>query len=296
MIGNPDLKAEKTIAYELGLNHMLSENIRLAATAYYKDINNLISTRSVINSSTGEIFLTGQGNSVTQFVNEDYGSVQGLDVTIEKVAVGNLSGSLVYSYMIAKGNLSYPRQGYYDFLTNSTDTALPIQEYPLAFDQRHTATLSINYHVPRDWKGNLFGMTIPGAWGINIMGRYGSGLPYTVTDENGNRIGGLNEARLPAKYSVDMRFNKDVFVMDKNLFFSFFVEVENLFNRRNIIEVYSNTGLASDDGRRVELTFDPDGAGPLTAEDVNHYYRLMAQDPQNYSTPRTFRVGLELNF
>ena len=60
--------------------------------------------------------------------------------------------------------------------------------------------------------------------------------------------------------------------------------------------MYSNTGQPDDDGRQYELTADPDGDGPQTADDVNYYYRLMAQDPQNYSAPRTFRVGLEFNF
>jgi hypothetical protein len=29
---------------------------------------------------------------------------------------------------------------------------------------------------------------------------------------------------------------------------------------------------------------------------VNYYYRLLANDPQNYSAPRQIRVGLEFNF
>ncbi len=287
LVGNPDLKAEKTIAYELGLNHMLTDDIRLAATVYYKDIKNLISTR--------EIGMYGD-SPVTQFINEDYGSVKGVDVTIEKIARGNFASTLVYSYMIAKGNLSHSRDGYYDYIGNTTDTVMPVMEFPLAFDQRHTATLNISYRVPRDWEGDLFVMTIPGAWGIDLIGRYGSGLPYTVTNELGEREGGLNEARLPAKYSIDMRFNKDVYVNKNNLFFSFFVEIENLFNRRDIIDVYSNTGRPDDDDRRQPAGADPDGDGPFTVEDANRYYRLMAHDPQNFSAPRTFRVGLEFNF
>jgi len=198
--------------------------------------------------------------------------------------------------MIAKGNLSDPREGYYNYIANTTDTVMPVQEFPLAFDQRHTATLNISYRVPPDWEGNLFGMTIPGAWGIDLIGRYGSGLPYTVTNELGEREGGLNEARLPAKYSVDMRFNKDVYINKNNLFFSFFVEIENLFNRKNVIDVYSNTGRPDDDDRRQPDGADPDGDGPYTVEDANRYYRLMAHDPQNFSAPRTIRAGLEFNF
>jgi outer membrane receptor protein involved in Fe transport len=287
LVGNPALKAEKTIAYELGVNHMINADLRLDITAYFKDVKNLISTK--------EIGLHGV-SPVTQFVNEDYGSVKGFDVTLEKVARGYFSGSLVYSYMIAKGNSSSAYEGYYNYITSTTDTVKPVKEYPLSFDQRHTATLNIDYRVPREWKGKFLGMNVPGAWGINLVGRYGSGLPYTVTDNSGNRMGSINEGRLPASYTVDMRFNKDFFISGDNLYFTFFVEVENLFDRRNVVNVYSNTGRADDDGRRFDLTADPDGAGPYTAEDVNRYYKLLANDPQNYSEPRAVRVGFELNF
>jgi len=287
LVGNPDLKAEETIAYELGLNHMINQEVRLDVTLYYKDITNLVSTR--------EIGRLGP-NPVTQFVNEDYGSVKGLDITLEKIARGNLSGSLVYSYMIATGNSSSATENYYTYIANTTDTVLPVREYPLSFDQRHSAKLNLNYHTPRDWKGSLFGVTIPGAWGLSLSGQYGTGLPYTYTDDQGLRYGSINEGRMPATYSVDMRFNKDVFITGDNMFFSFFIEVTNLFDRRNVVDVYTNTGRPDDDGRRYEDTSDPDGAGPLSAEDVNKYYKLIAKDPQNYSAPRAIRLGLEFNF
>ena len=75
-----------------------------------------------------------------------------------------------------------------------------------------------------------------------------------------------------------------------------FVEIENLFDRRNVLAVYSNTGKPDDDGRDFSLTVDPDGSGPLTVADVNRVYRLLAMDPQNYDTPRRIRWGLEFVF
>ena len=91
LVGNPDLRAEKTIAYELGLNHMVNQDLRLDVTVYYKDVKDLIATRAE--------YLPGSITPVTRFVNDDYGSVKGLDITLEKVARGNFSGALVYSYM-----------------------------------------------------------------------------------------------------------------------------------------------------------------------------------------------------
>lgn len=287
IVGNPDLKAEKTIAYELGLSHLISDDFRLDMTVYYKDIENLIAAR--------EIGIHG-GNPVTQLVNEDYASAKGLDITLEKIKHGNWSGMLVYSYLIAKGNSSSAYEAYYNYITNQVDSVIPVNEYPLAFDQRHTATLSFDYRVPPGWKGSLLGVPFPGAWGINLTAHYGSGLPYTITGDKGaNLENNINDGRLPSTYNIDMRFNKDVYLQGKDMFFSFFIEIENLFDRRNVIDVYNNTGRPDDDGRRYDGG-DPDGDGPGTADDVNRYYRLMAMDPQNYSQPRKMRVGLEFNF
>ena len=95
---------------------------------------------------------------------------------------------------------------------------------------------------------------------------------------------------MPATYSVDLRFSKFFFVPRDVAYFSFFVEVENLFDRRNVTNVYGSTGRPDDDGRFASEATDPEA--PLK----NHYYTLMAKDPQNYSTPRRLRVGLEFNF
>jgi outer membrane receptor for ferrienterochelin and colicin len=289
LVGNPDMEAERSVAYELGINHAFRPDITLKVTTYYKDLTNLTSTRQIVYA----------GGSYTQYTNADYGSAKGVDLILSKRPdQKNLSGTLNYSYMIAKGNASTAYEGYYDYYTQGTNAPVwPVREYPLSFDQRHTLTVNLDYRVPRDWKRSLLGLSVPGAWGMNVLAKYGSGLPYTKTDDQGNRVGALNEGRMPPTYTVDLKFNKDFYLFrEKELKVSFFTEVENLFDRRNVINVYSNTGKAGDDGRHYELTTDPDGDGPYTAEDVNRYYRLLAKDPQNYGAPRTIRWGLEFVF
>ncbi|MGB2698043.1 MAG: TonB-dependent receptor [Candidatus Zixiibacteriota bacterium] len=288
LVGNPNMEAEKTVAYEMGMTHMFTQNVRLKLTAYYKDLSNLATSREVVYA----------GGSYIQYTNADYGSVKGFDLILTKIPSDHLSGSINYTYSIAKGNASSVTEGYYDYFTQGTGAPVwPVKEYPLSFDQRHTISADIDYRVPRSWQGKFLGLIIPGAWGVNMLAQYGSGLPYTKTDDQGYRVGMLNEGRLPPTYRMDMRFNKDFyFFKDSDLHLTFFTEVENLFDRRNVIDVYSNTGKADDDGRYYVLTPDPDGEGPLTAEDVNHYYRLLAKDPQNYGSPRRIRWGLELVF
>lgn len=286
LVGNPDMEPEKTVAYEFGINHALTDDIRIGVTTYYKDITNLVSTEQGFYS----------GGTYVQYQNADWGSVKGLDLTLAKVSRSRLSGTVYYSYMKAEGNSSDANEFYYDYYTSGTEAPiLPVEEYPLAFDQRHSLSVNVDYRVRTEEHPTLLGMTLPSAWGANVLFTYGSGLPYTKTDEDGQRIGGVNEGRMPATYRVDLRLDKD-FRLTKNgkNLLRFFVEVSNLFDRRNVINVYSRTGKPDDFGYRYELTSDPEG--PETAEDVNDLVRLLANDPQNYDPPRSIHWGLELIF
>lgn len=282
LLGNPDLEPEQTTSYELGLDHLLADDIRLDVTAYYKDISDLVTTRTSFKVA---------GKSVTKFFSDDYGSVKGFDLSLEKLArSGFLSGSISYSYMIANGNGSTALEPYYTFLTSTIDTLAPVTEYPLDFDQRHTLTAVVDYRVPLDWHGNLFGLPVPGGWGMNVVGYYGSGLPYTTTDNQGNRLGERNDSRLPPSYTVDMRLNKDFGMAGGGALFTVFVEVDNLFDRRNVIDVYSQTGSPDDDNFRTL------GGLSLNQQELDRLDHLYDHDPQNYSPPRTIRTGIEYRF
>ncbi len=282
LLGNPDLEPEETVSYELGLDHVIGNDLRLDVTAYYKDIKDLVTTRSSY---------TFDSRAVTYFDNADYGSVKGIDLALEKLpSDGYLSASASYSYMVARGNGSDAYDPYYTYITSPETHDEPITEYPLDFDQRHTVTGVLDYRVPADWSSNFLGLSLPGAWGLNVVGRYGSGLPYTPIDSDGSPLGERNEGRLPANYRVDLRFNKDFPFSDGKQNLSFFVEVDNLFNRRNIVNVYALTGQPDDDG------FDPRGGLALDQAALDQYDYLYDRDPQNYSQPRTVRTGLEFTF
>jgi len=282
IVGYPDLRPEQTTAYEIGLDHLITDDIRLDVTAYYKDITDLITTTSSFKVA---------GNSVTFFSNGAYGSAKGLDVSLEKLPSGSfLTGSIAYSYLIAKGIGSNALEPYYTYLTSTDDTLAPVTEYPLDFDQRHTLTAVLDFRLTHEQRLNVLGVGIPGGWGINAVGHYGSGLPYTITDVDGNRLGERNEGRLPPYYTVDMKFNKDFRINRGRYILSFFIEADNVFDRRNVIDVYSLTGRADYDG------FTPTATLALSAEELEYYDGLYDHDPQHFSPPRTIRTGLELHF
>ncbi len=281
LVGNPDLKPEKTVSYEIGMDHLVGDYLRLDVTAYYKDIKDLVTTRRLSKIP---------GTSITYFTNDDYGSASGIDIAIERLKVnGFISGSVSYGYMVARGIGSNALDPYYTYLTSTQDTLSPVTEYPLDFDQRHTLTAVFDMRFPANWKGHLFGVPVPGAWGLTFVGSLGSGLPYTKSDDKGNRVGARNEGRLPAYTSVDMRFNKDWNLGRGGKMLTFFLEIDNLFNRHNVLGVYSRTGLPDDDNvRQTSLS--------LSENLLSSLDRLYDHDPQNFAAPRTARLGLEYSF
>ncbi|HEY6906837.1 MAG TPA: TonB-dependent receptor, partial [Ignavibacteriaceae bacterium] len=104
LIGNPDVKPQKTVSYEAGIKYKLTESWALDLTAWYKDITDLLSTLQVSYLSQDYVV----------FYNSDYASVKGIDLTLQKRYSNYLSGSIDYTYMVAKGNNSQPLGGYFD--------------------------------------------------------------------------------------------------------------------------------------------------------------------------------------
>ncbi len=138
----------------------------------------------------------------------------------------------------------------------------------------------------------MFGVVpLSGAWGASVVTRYGSGRPFTKENPVTQlQEGGRNEFRTPFTFVVDARFNRDFRFGNGNYSLSLFFEVENLFNRRNIVNVYSN-GLPNTDGTTVR-----DGGVLLSADETERLNNLILNDPQNYSLPRQIRLGMQLNF
>jgi len=284
LIGNPDLDAEKTVYFELGWTQVINDGLRLNVTTYYKDIKNMIGAREVID---------GNLNHYTVFTNSDYGSCKGFDVALASLNRGLFNWSINYSYMIAQGNASDPYEWYYDYFTVEGDERPPVpsREYPLSYDQRHNLTVVSDFRVGRGERHEVLGWTVPDAWGVNLLGRYGSGMAFTKTSVVGHRLGGLNAERMPYTLRFDLRFNKNFYFSPQGRsFLSFFVEVENLFDRRNVVDVYTATGEPDDDAFIALNVNSPD------YEEEKRLYELLAKDPLNYDHPRQLRVGLEFNF
>ncbi|MGE5497974.1 MAG: TonB-dependent receptor [Syntrophothermus sp.] len=261
IIGNPDLQPQRTTIYEIGLQQGLTEYIGITATAYYKDIRNLLGT---------ELHIKNNFKKFAKYVNVDYGAVSGFTLAFDRRFADGFSASVDYTYQIAKGNASDPNDAF-----NKAQTSPPVDVNKelvfLDWDRRH----SLNFTVTAGEPGNFIG---------SIVGRLGSGLPYTPALQN-QRTGLENSDTRPTEFNVDLYVTKYLSLFAKN--FALFFKIYNLFDTANELNVFTDTGRA---GYTLELTRAQEA--PRGVNTLQEYFAR----PDFYSAPRQIVVGASVDF
>ncbi|MCK4352120.1 TonB-dependent receptor [candidate division WOR-3 bacterium] len=321
-LGNPDLAAQKTTQYEIGIAHQFLPTLAINLTTYYKDLYDILAAR----------LIPAQPKVYTIYEGADYGNIKGLELVITKRREKYFSGKLSYGLSEAKGTGSYSTQAYYDYIANippdpvtGRPVVLPQKEFYLEFDQRHTISMSLNFEVP-DKCGPLFGSIYPlQNLNLNILTQAGSGLPYTVRDASMRIVGGIYSKRMPWTMTTDLKVEKRFNF--SGVPYSVFCEVTNLFNAKNILNVYPVTGKPDDSGmmydydRCIGETWpkayidkdavpcysssydarrDLDKNGEVTKgewyQSYVNCYKDYIDDPYIYGSPRRIQIGISLNF
>ncbi|MBL7961699.1 TonB-dependent receptor, partial [bacterium] len=284
-VNNPNLQSETTIQYEVGLRRSLSEHSVIDINAFYKDIKGLVniqSTRSV-------------PNQLGLSTNLDEGVVQGLSISYEMRRAGKVSGRLAYTLSSARGSGSGENTNLNAAWLNFNDTKVSA---PLAFDQRHVFNGNLDIRNAKGEGPEVGGQRLLENAGVNFQFNASSGLPYTPSTIVGNYIYGANRARSdgrknsqnqPWTFRLDLKADKTIRFTD-NMSMNVYVQVLNLFDRKNVILVNTATGSAHDDGYLGTAE-----ANNLT-EVQRLQYSILNYDGLNYDTPRQARLGVIFNF
>jgi outer membrane receptor protein involved in Fe transport len=280
--GNPNLKPERTTAYEVGMAHQMGERMRLDVTTYYKDVKDLVEVSTVRSNP----------NAFSSYRNRDFATIKGIDIGWVMRATNRFSSQVNYSLSYAQGTGSVS-----DTQRNPawTNDEVPKQTAPLDFDQRHKLTVSADYRFGRD-DGPKF---LHNA-GINVLASLASGTPYTpvrVYDEvtlasvSTTPVGPVNSRYGPWTSTVDLKATKGFHVGNQNIEAQLWVL--NVFDRKNVYNVYHGTGSSTSTG----FLSTPAGQGYLAnAEDGAALYDLAQNQPGYYGNPRLVRFGLRLEF
>jgi hypothetical protein len=260
-MGNPDLEAQRTIMYEIGLQQVIFPNVALDVTAYYRDIRNLLGM---------EIINTYEGIKYARFTNRDYGNVRGIILSLDKRMADWFAAKIDYTYQFAEGSASDP---YAVYNNNQTDPPIETnkQTVPLDWDQRNTVAASLTVGDPFDWT-------------VGLVFQYGSGFPYTQDTRVSQGIRFENDGTRPPTFNVDLRAEKRFSAGMFN--FNVFLIVYNLLDIKNEVNVNSASG-------RANVDLYTEFAGTIYGLNTIEQY---LNDPTSFSAPRQVRFGVTVDF
>jgi hypothetical protein len=264
LFGQPNLDAERTIAYEVGLSHQFSDRVATHITAYYKDVTGLIGTK-YFEAFQGN---TGRFVGYTLYVNEDYANIKGFEVNVDIKPGKYFSGGLSYTFSVAKGSASSETEQY-------PGTEESTKLYFVNFDQRHNLSFTSTFRMPGDEGPSIFGQRLFGNTDFSLVLRTGSGFPYTPS---GRDVGFVekNSLRMPGSYTIDVELGK-TFRVDFGMKVRVFAEILNLTDFRSVLWVYGDTG---------EPDYTNEGG----------YSDEYIKDPSNFGPPRVIRLGMGVIF
>lgn len=210
-IGNPSLDPEKTVSYDISLEHLFSPTLKASVTGYYKDVTNLMNFQKYVfrnSPSDGNIY-----------VNADFANIKGLEVALYKTLTEYWGASVNYTFSNAQGRL------YNDYTAPLFGEDQKM--FPLNYDQTHTVNVNVTLRTP----GRL--SPLLRNWRANMQFDLNSGQPYSSYG-----TGRTNDLRLPWTYNMDLRLNRLISMgpVDMNLFLDIF----NVFNSLYITYIGSS--------------------------------------------------------
>ncbi len=311
-IGNPNLKPQKTIDYELGFQQKISNTSSLKISSFYREMRDMIQYFRFNGAYTGRTQL------YDSYTNLDFATVKGLTVEYDLRRTNNVRARISYTLQFAEGTGSSPTTA-----RALVSAGLPNlrQIFPLDWDRRHSFNVSLDYRFTsgKSYTGPTSTRQIKGTdqvrtfqWlentGANFIISGGSGEPYTksanvigVYSGSGTYLldGMMNGSRLPWQFRIDARLDRDIQISKKpnsTTYLNVYLQVLNVLNTKNIMNVYPATGTPDDDGFLSAPEWQPNintSVDPMAYRDL---YALRMNSPFNYSIPRQIRLGVMFNF
>ncbi len=334
IVGNPNMEAQRTNAYQVSYNLQLSDDFAFDMTAYYKDIYNQVGIRNY----------RVVPDNYQEYAVAEYGSARGIEFTLRKRPTNNIGFNINYTLASVAGTSSSPESNYAlqpDPYTGQV--TFPLSEFPFNSDRRHTINAIVDFVWGREEGIEIAGMRPLENMTISFTNRFLSGLPYTRLDRRGNPIGEFNAERQPSFFSTDLRITKAFMLQDwfgesmGRTSLQIFADVFNLFNRTEVVAVFSRTQDPDNDGDVLDRmlgdfspvvwysqaslanpsTFQPtqydlygerlyntnsdfNKDGLVTQEEKYQAYKNYVEDRKafrgNYQTPRSAFFGVMINF
>jgi len=216
VLGNPDVKPERTVQYEIGYKQILNPQLGFDLTLFYKDVRDLLGV---------EFVSTYTGAEYARLTNVDFGSITGLTLSIDYHQVGPLRLAFDYTLQRALGNASDPSETANRAAAGEDPRPRLV---PFNWDQTHTLNLTTSLNKPGKYSGSVVVKAV-------------SGQRYTPQTEQAFGFGSAtNSGHKPSAILVDLRAE---WILKEDGRGGIFLRVFNLFDSRYFNgPVYATTG------------------------------------------------------
>ena len=306
-INNPNLKPERITNYELGFQQALNQSSAISASAYYKETRDLIQLVQYAGADPNPNYYS--------YDNKDFRTIKGVTLAYDLRQTKNIRINANYTLQYAEGT----------GLSGTTMTELIKEGYttlkmlnPISDDRRHEFKANVDFRYGYGAKYN--GPTITRVvtdketgekrkkevkllenFGVNFMAVAQSGRPYTKAFSNSQStiVGGYRGARLPWGFYFNVIADKvwPIKAGKRDTYLTAAVTVNNLFDIRNVVGVFSVTGNPEDNGYLTDPETQQVINAYLDPEAFRDIYTIVLRNGTwNYSSPRTIKLSLSYNF
>jgi outer membrane receptor protein involved in Fe transport len=296
-----DLRPERTTQYEIGFAQQLGQYASLDLTGYYKDIRDQIVTR-LMTPASGSPYVP-----YSIYMNGDFATTKGIELAFVMRRLKRFQMSASLSFQDAQGSGSFPNSNRGMVLAGFDTTYFPQYVSPLSYNNAIRGNVNIDYRYGKDDGGPILQDL-----GASLLLTFNSGHPYTgITSSSFEyaamiRTPGeaLNASTTPWVFQCDLRVDKS-FWLAGSLKANLSLFVINLFDTKNMLNVYAKTGSADDDGVLGEPTQGGQFVTMYGPRFADIYRQLSIQytrpvgyfnDPYFYGSPRQIRLGLRLEY
>lgn len=288
-IGNPNLKPETTVSYEMGLKSQISRNLGMTFTAFNNNKYDYIVTRTtVLPDQTGRLV------DRTTSINQDYARIIGLELGVNYRLSKLVRTFFNGAYQVATGKSNSAVESLLQIRENGYVNTT--KEQYLAWDRPWDLKAGVILVPDSSYK--VLGFSLEG-FRLFFSGTYKSGLRYTPVQYVGvNDIGRPIYQPIPDQpFSevgeywnwFDLKVTRD-FLLKGDKGVSLSIEVKNVFNQQNAQIINPVTGRAYEQGDPVPETWrDPAFPSPLDRGEP-------PTNPARFLTPRQILYGISFKF
>lgn len=303
-----DVRPTRTTQYEIGFTQAMGDNASFDITGYYRDIKNQVIFEQF---DTGTSSVLG---SYFAFTNGDFATTKGVEMSFTLRRIRRLQANASLAFQDAQGTGSFPNsnRGIVGAPLDGVTRFRPLYVSPLEYNNAVRGNINIDYRFAPDDGGPILEQL-----GASVLLTFSSGHPYTrgvgAADLEGdarNRqpVEPLNSSTTPWTFQVDLRVDK-TFRLFNRLNADLFLQVINLFDARNVENVFLRTGSTDDDGvlsnpslgGSLVNTYGEQYASVYRAINIDYYQRYqnaigLNTVPYFYGPPRQVRLGIRLEY